>query len=160
MLHAASRWLFLLIEWWCTVTPTPPQKKCFKSSKFYRKAAYLPSVNATHNEGIMARHVGAKYWLHHLVGTSPDSPQNWLISTFVSSKHAQYHIPTETLLYRRKKKIFQFLSPVQYILSAAEGPIQQSIIPCWGISKEVKEPEIQCMHDQLTATIMKNQSNI
>jgi hypothetical protein len=36
-------------------------KYMLQAFKFYRKAASLPSVNATHNERIMARHVGAKY---------------------------------------------------------------------------------------------------
>ena len=32
-----------------------------KVFKIYRKPTSLPTSNATHNERIMARHVGAKY---------------------------------------------------------------------------------------------------
>jgi len=51
--------------------------------------------------------------------TRPDSLKNWLMFTFVSSKHAQYYISNKTLLNRKQK---------QCSLSDAEGPIQQFII--------------------------------
>jgi len=110
----------------CTHIQNINSKCMLQSFKFYRKPTSLPTINATHNERIMARQVGAKYRLHHLSGTSPDSLKNWLMFTFISCKRAQYYISNKTLLNRKQK---------QCSLSDA-GPIEQFIISHWRISQE------------------------